>query len=77
MLEMLDLSREDQNGTEDTASKYIAAEGESEHFEEYYSSLIVPSFCLYIDENPDIRRQDHLVAGLVDSGYHHHIHNIF
>ena len=31
MLEMLDLSREDQNGT---ASKYIAAEGESEHFEE-------------------------------------------
>ena len=28
MLEMLDLSREDQNGTEDTASKYIAAEGQ-------------------------------------------------
>ena len=73
MLEKLDLLQGDQNGNEDTVSRYIAVENGSEHFAENYFLLAVPSSYLGTRGYPGKRRQDHLVAGLVAFGYHHHI----
>ena len=73
MLEKLDLLQEDQNGNADTVSRYIAVEGGSERFAENYFLLAVPSSYLGTRGYPGKRRQDHLVAGLVAFGYHHHI----